>query len=1011
MVTELLLSAYVIMRMVRLTLARSLCALLLVIAFFIAPAAPLRAQTQQYEGKQIITIQFDPKEQPLDASELHDILPLKLEQPLRMADVRASIERLFATGRYVDIQVDAQPYHDSARDGVIVKFITKNSWFIGAVTTGNKAPDPPSAGQLENASGLDLGQPFIEQKMQEAAVAQKRLMESNGLFRGEIKPAYSYDNIYQQINIRFDVTSGPRARFSMPTLVGDTKLDPRRILKATKFRRWIIHTWKPMTQVRVSQSLDSVRSLYQREDRLEARVSMESLKYDPASNSVLPILRIEAGPKILVNTIGAKVSKEKLRRYIPIFEEHTVDDDLLLEGQHNLRDYLQSQGYFEVEVAFKPQRVQNDQATIDYILNLGPRHKLTDIEISGNKYFRTEAIRERMYLQTASFLQFPHGRYSESLLRRDRESILNLYQSNGFLAVKVNSRTEDNYHGKPGSLAVFLEIEEGPQSFVNSLKIDGLDHLDKAKILGSLSSIQGQPFSEFSVAVDRDTILAQYFDKGFANATFEWSAQPAAAANRVDLHYVVHEEQQQFVRQVLINSLKHTRPALVNRKLLLNPGDPLSPTAITETQRKLYDLGVFARVDEAIQDPDGDTADKYVLYQLDEARLYSLALGVGAELGRIGGCNDCLDAPAGASGFYPRVSMDISRSKLWGLAHTLSLRTQVSTLQQRVLLNYSLPHFQNNDKLSLSFTGLLDNSKDIRTYNYTRLEGSTQLSQRLNKSITLLYRLAYRLVSVSELKVTPFLVSQLSQPDHVGIASINLVQDRRDDPIDPHTGVYNTIDFGVAEHILGSARDFTRLLVRNASYYKLGKKIVLARSTQLGDIKVFHYYGDPADAIPLPERFFGGGDSDRAFPLFQAGPRDLLTGFPLGGGALLFNQTELRFPLIGDSLGGVLFHDMGNIYSSFGNISFRVHQHNLEDFNYMVHAVGFGIRYRTPVGPLRVDLAYSINPPYFNGFNGTLQQLLDAGVTPCPAPAGAPYQCNVQHVSHFQYFFSIGQSF
>jgi outer membrane protein assembly complex protein YaeT len=993
--------------MVRLTLARFACAILLLIS----PATALQAQTQQYEGKQILTIQFDPKEQPLDASELHDILPLKQDQPLHVADVRAAIERLFATGRYSDIQVDAQPYHDAAKDGVIIKFITKNSWFIGAVTAGGHVPDPPSAGQLENASGLDLGQPFTDQQIQDGAAAQKRLMESNGLFLGQITPSYSYDNAYQQINIRFDVNSGPRAHFSMPTLLGDAKLPAQRILKATKFRRWIINTWKPMTEVRVSQALENVRSLYQRENRLEAHVSLESMKYDQATNTALPTLSIDAGPKILVNTIGAKISKGQLQHYVPIFEEHSVDDDLLLEGQHNLRDYLQSQGYFDVEVAFKPQRVQNDQATIDYIVNLGPRHKLSAVEISGNKYFTTSAIRERMYLQTASFLQFPHGRYSESLLRRDHDSIVNLYQSNGFLAVKVNSHTDDNYHGKPGNLAVFLEIEEGPQSFVNSLQIDGIEHLDKAKILGALSSIQGQPFSEFSVAVDRDTILAQYFDKGFANATFEWSSKPAAEPNRVDLHYIVHEDRQQFVRQVLINNLKHTRPDLVNRKLLLNPGDPLSPTAITDIQRKLYDLGVFARVDQAIQDPDGDTPDKYVLYQLDEARRYSLALGVGAELGRIGGCNDCLDAPAGASGFYPRVSMDIARSNLWGLAHTISLRTQVSTLEQRGVLNYSWPHFGDNDRLNLSLTGLADNSKDIRTYNYTRLEGSVQLSQRITKSTTLLYRAAYRRVTIGDLKVTPFLVSQLSQPDRVGIVSLNLVQDRRDDPVDPHRGMYNTIDFGVAEHIFGSERDFVRLLVRNASYYRVGKKIVLARSTEIGDIKVFHYSGDPADELPLPERFFGGGDSDRAFPEFQAGPRDTLTGFPLGGGALLFNQTELRFPLIGDSVGGVLFHDMGNIYTDFDHISFRLHQRNLEDFNYMVHAVGFGIRYRTPVGPLRVDLAWSINPPYFNGFNGTLEQLLNAGVTPCPAPAGAPYQCNVQNVSHFQYFFSIGQSF
>jgi outer membrane protein insertion porin family len=995
------------MRMVRRTLAHYVCPILLLAA---VPSS-LLAQAEKYEGKPILTIQFEPKDQPLDPTELHDILPLKQDQPLRMADVRASIERLFATGRYTDIQVEADPYKEGTKDGVIVRFLTKNSWFIGSVMATGPISSPPRAGQLENASGLDLGQPFNETKMQEAATAQKRLMESNGLFAGEITPSFHYDERFQQVNIRFEVNSGPRARFTEPVLQGDVKLDPQRILKATKFRRWLIHTWKPMTQTRVSQALDSVRGLYQRENRLEARVSLESMKYQPETNTALPTLRIDAGPRILVNAIGAKISQGQLQHYVPIFEEHSVDDDLLLEGAHNLRDYLQSQGYFEAEVNYKPQRVENDQATIDYLVNLGARHKLAALVISGNKYFSTDAIRERMYLQTASFLQFPHGRYSESLLRRDHDAIVNLYQSNGFLAVKVNSRTQDNYRGKPGELAVFLEIVEGPQSFVSSLQVDGIEHLEKSEVLASLSSMKGQPFSEFNVAVDRDTILAHYFDKGFANATFEWNSQPAADPNHVDLHYIIHEGSQQFVRQVLVSGLKTTRPELVNRKLTLNPGDPLSPTALTETQRKLYDLGVFSRVDEAIQDPDGDTADKYVLYQLDEARLYSLALGVGAELGRIGGCNNCLDAATGAAGFYPRVSVDIARTNLWGLAHSISLRTQFSTLEQKALLNYTWPHFEDNDKLTLSITGLFDNSKDIRTYNYTRTEGATQLSQRITRATTLLYRLAYRRVSVSDLKVTPFLISQLSQPDHVGIASINLIQDRRDDPMDPHRGMYNTIDFGVAEHILGSQRDFTRLLVRNASYYPIGKKFVLARSTEIGNISVFHYSGDPADALPLPERFFGGGDSDRGFPEYQAGPRDDLTGFPLGGNALFFNQTEFRFPLFGDTLGGVLFHDAGNIYSSFDHFSFRVHQDNLQDFNYMVHAVGFGIRYKTPVGPLRVDLAWSINPPYFNGFNGTLQELINAGVTPCPAPAGAPYQCNVQNVSHFQYFFSIGQTF
>ena len=155
----------------------------------------------------------------------------------------------------------------------------------------------------------------------------------------------------------------------------------------------------------------------------------------------------------------------------------------------------------------------------------------------------------------------------------------------------------------------------------------------------------------------------------------------------------------------------------------------------------------------------------------------------------------------------------------------------------------------------------------------------------------------------------------------------------------------------------------------------------------------------------IAERFFGGGNlSHRGFPENQAGPRDLDTGFPLGGSAEFFNSTELRFPLIGENINGVLFHDMGNVYSSIGQMSFRVTQNSLSDFNYMVHAIGFGVRYRTPIGPLRLDLAYSINPPRFNGFSGTFTDLVNCTATNTCTRAG-------QQISHFQFFFSIGQAF
>jgi outer membrane protein assembly complex protein YaeT len=1008
------------MNLVRHLLASSPCLVLLLVAvtapavFSQSPAAfgqpDAAAPYRKYEGMTIANIRFEPARQPLEASVLHDILPLKMNQPLRVADVRAALERMFETGRYTDIQVDAEPY----RGGVALTLRTEGRWFIGDVSVRGAIATPPHAGQLASATALNLGEPFSDAKVQHAIAEQQRLLEANGLFRAELHPVFDWQRTsdYQQVNIRFEASSGRRARFTTPVLTGDLKMDQGRVENALKFRRWLIHTWKPMTQSRMRQALDGVRTLYEKDRRLEAKVMLDSVRYDPERNVAIATLSIDAGPRIQVNPIGVKLSQKVLQKYVPIFEEHAVDRDLLAEGANNLRDYLQSQGYFEAEVVFKQQNVVNDRANIDYLINTGRRHRLVAIEIAGNKYFNTETIRERMFLQKANFLQFPHGRYSENLLRRDEETIRNLYGSNGFRDVTVTHRTEDDYRGKAGDIAVFLQVEEGPQYRIHKVQVDGIEKLDRNKLVAALSSSEGQPFSEFNVAVDRDTILAQYFEKGFPAATFEWSSTPATEPHQIDLHFVIDEGRQQFVRQVVVTGNRRTRTDLINRNITLNPGDPLSPTEMTEIQRRLYSLGVFARVDAAIQDPEGETDRKYLLYNVDEARPYSMAIGFGAELGRIGGCETCFDDPTGQTGFSPRVSFDLTRTNLWGITHSISLRTRVSTLDQRALLNYSWPHFRRDDNLTLSFTTLYENSRDIRTFDFERAEAAVQLTQRFTKSITLFYRFSYRRVGVRNLKITPFLIPTLSQPLRVGIGSLNFVQDRRDDPLDPHKGIYNTLDLGLADRVVGSQRNFFRFLARNSTYHQLTKRLVLARSTQFGDIHAFKFSGDSLDAIPLAERFFGGGGtSHRGFPENQAGPRDTSTGFPLGGTALLFNQTELRFPLIGDNIGGVLYHDMGNIYSSLSNVSFRVKQRDNQDFDYMVHAIGFGLRYRTPVGPVRADLGYSINPPSFFGFKGTQQDLIGAGVTPCSPPAGIPNQCVQQGVSHFQFFFSIGQTF
>jgi outer membrane protein assembly factor BamA len=238
------------------------------------------------------------------------------------------------------------------------------------------------------------------------------------------------------------------------------------------------------------------------------------------------------------------------------------------------------------------------------------------------------------------------------------------------------------------------------------------------------------------------------------------------------------------------------------------------------------------------------------------------------------------------------------------------------------------------------------------------------------------------------------------------------VRDKRDNPVDTHKGSYNLLNLGLATSALGSESNFGKVLFQNSTYYTFKKKWVFARSTQIGIEHPYgtnYYPGGSATAIPLPELFFaGGGNSLRGFAINQAGPRDPQTGYPIGGQGLFVNNFEIRTPPVllpyaGDNLSFVFFHDMGNVFASASQIisgMLRFQQPSISacapatstvgcKFSYNPQAVGIGIRYKTPVGPVRGDIGYNLSPTrYPVREDGTIQTL-----------------------RHVNYFFSIGQTF
>ena len=952
------------------------------------------------DGRTIASVEFEPAKQPLPDSELDRLIaPIGTGQRYRKADVRSAIQSLFATGRFADIQVDAT----EDAEGVRLKFITEAQYFIGRVSVEG-SPDPPSNGQLVSAAKLQLGEDFVRTDLMQATGSILERLRANGLYQATVSHNIQQDPRYEQTAIDFTISPGKRAVFGGLLVEGSPERPIPGIIRSTGWRRFW-GPWRPMTESRLQSGIENVRSYYQKHNHLLAKITLSRLDYDEEKNLITPTLTIDAGPLVEVRTAGAKVSKGKLRNLLPIYQERSVDHSLLVEGRRNLVEYFQSQGYFDVDVDFEELPEDNGVHTIEYIIDRDGRHKLVSLQITGNKYFDDQTIRERLYIQPSTFLRFRHGRYSERYLSRDVEAVEDLYQSNGFADVKVTPKVTDDYNGKTGDIAVELGVSEGPQSFVSSMELNGATPEDSAYLTSLLHSTEGQPFSLYNVATDRDTILSYYYNNGYPQAQFDWS-QTATGQHQVGLRFLVTPGPRKYVRDWTIGGLRTTNLGIVLRRISLQPGDPLSQIQIAENQRRLYDLGIFAKVETAIQNPEGVEASKYVLFQVEEARRYSMNIGFGAEIGRIGGGVTTFDAPAGTGAFSPRVSFGVSRLNFMGLGHTVSLQTRFSNFQQRALLSYFAPQFTGRENLNLTFTALVDHSLDVRTFESRRIEESIQLGQKLSRANTIQYRFTYRNVDVppDSVKITPALIPIFAQSVRVGQLGLTFLQDRRDDPTDAKRGIYNSVDLGLSIPAFGSETDFTRLNVQNSSYHRLTRDLTFARTVTFGWIN--RLGGLPA--IPLPERYFSGGaSSQRAFPDYQAGPRDPITGFPLGGTALLMNSFELRFPLIGDNIGGVLFNDAGNVYSNIKNVSFRFNQRDIRDFDYMVQGFGFGIRYRTPVGPIRIDFSLSPNSPRFVGYEGSEQELLT-----CSAPGSTtPCKTSQQRISIFQFHFSLGQAF
>jgi outer membrane protein assembly complex protein YaeT len=967
--------------------------------------------------------------------------------PLNRENLKRSLRQLFSTGLFETIAVEGV----REQEGVTLIFRGTPRTFIGTVTVEG-AKSATLNTQLERAGQLAPGTRFTSAKLSQALEQMRATLALNGFHEPVITQALTPLPEEQLVDIAFHVVSGPQARVGTVDVTGDPGMT------VDDFRRHAhLKAGEKVDHETGNRALAGVLKDYQHQQRLEAEIKIEGQQYDKGSHKTNFRFTATRGPVVKVLVDGASISPERLRHVIPIFEEGSVDEDLLNEGNRRLRDYYQRLGYFDVKVEHEPQSTVEGQVTILYKVRLGSRRRVERVSVEGNHYFDSATLKDLLSVHTADSIDH-HGAYSQALVTADINALQAVYQNNGFSKAKITSVTSASESkvtasGKIAPFAVVYHIEEGEQLRVGAVSLEGNDHVDAAKLTPEMNTVAGQLLSPRNLAGDRDELLTDYMSRGFDQVHVEVVQQiETADATKVDVVFHITEGQQIFVRKVLLTGLHYTRQKTVAKAITLHPGDPLNETALMETQRNLYDFALFSEVDTAIENPSGDEPYKTVLLQVEEARRWALTYGFGLEAqtgapqyncgGILASGANC--SPNGKTGVSPRVLADITRNNLFGREQSMSLRGTYGLLEQQIDLLFQNPHFEGNRNFGLTLSGGYANSLDVSTYVASRLQTGVRWTEHFNtpgsyisKANTLIYEFDFRRVKVEadSLQVAPGEITLLSTAVRVGGPALTWIRDTRDSAMDSHRGTYTSFQAFISDQAFAAQADFGRLDVSNSSYYKFNKgRIVLARNTRYGMERAFGALDD--ELIPLPERLYAGGPTSlRGFGPNSAGPRDPETGYPIGGAGALINSTELRLPpptlpWLGNTVSFVLFHDMGNVFTNAGDAwasALRVRQPLRDNcknvatvgdpssyipagpttstgqqgtcsFNYFSHAPGLGLRYHTPVGPIRLDFSYNLNPPIYPvNYNYSLSQ-----------PGSDP---NVGEAPHFNFFFSLGQTF
>jgi outer membrane protein assembly factor BamA len=958
----------------------------------VTPAqTPTSEQTKEvlpsYEGQNVSSVEI--AGQPdMDTSRLLSLVAQKPNQPFSQAKVNDSIAALRSAGRFDDVELQVRP----EPQGVRVLLTLEPAVYFGMYEFPG-AEKRFEYSRLLQVSDYPPRGAYSQVDVANAQKALERFLQREGYFRSDVSTQVQTDRVHGLANIYFNTTLGRKAKFGTVTLTGADAKETAHlqgVLRSfrARLRNASIRTGKTYSLRRLQNATTYLQNALMKEDHLNAKVKLISADYNSSTNRADITFSVESGPVYRVTIQGARVWSWTRKDLLPVYEGVGIDQEIIEEGRTNLVSHFQQKGFFDVKVDVTTQS-QSDGESILYQVTKGRRHRVSSVGIAGNETLENSALMPHVVVKKARIPFFSHGSYSQKLVRTSVKNLENIYRANGF----SDARVTPEVHTQSGNVQVTFQVTEGERDIVETMNVEGNDTRSISDLAPQgLNLAPGRPYSQELVHGDRNTMMASYLRLGYLNASFRQQVRPGKEKHRVEVTYIIDEGPQVRTAKVVTLGRRTTQQALVNRVAPIPVGAPLRQDEMLRGENQLYGVGVFDWAQIAPRRRITTQSQEDVLLKLHEGKKNDLTYGFGFDVINKGG-----SIPSGTvvipglpaiglnknfetsqkTYWGPRGLIEYTRRNLWGKAETMSFSALAARLDQRGTITYTDPYFLGTDWTS-SASIYAEHDEQNPVFSAVTGQAGYQLQHALNPDKTMNIFLRY---SYSQTGLTNIVIPDLVPPEdqHVRLSTLSstFVRDTRDFPLDAHKGIYETVVADFNPRSLGSNFNFAKILAQTAYYKQISdKRIIWANSVRLGFAVALTGH------VPLSQKFFtGGGSTIRGFPLNGAGPQrqvatcptgttncqDFIT-VPEGGNQLLIVNSEFRIPVpLKQGLGVVPFYDGGNVFPVIGF------------HGQYTNTAGFGFRYATPVGPIRVDFGYNLN-----------------------APPG---------LKSFQYFITIGQAF